>query len=368
MNELYLGIMSGTSMDGIDIVAVDFSGSEPKIHTSFSTDLPPDYKDKYLKIINSGTCTLQELGELDAWSGELFAQAVLDFIKERSLDVAKIAAIGSHGQTIWHAPQAKYPFTMQLGDPNIIAAKTGIKTVADLRRADIAAGGQGAPFAPAFHQAVFANNNEARCIVNIGGISNISILEHTRYLGFDAGPGNMLLDYWTAQHFGQPYDKDGKLASTGKLNRKLLDICLADPYFKMSPPKSTGREYFNPAWLQTKLTEYKDECSPVDVLTTLVHLTACSISTAIKTYAQPTCKVFICGGGAYNTMLLSTLSILLEQDVATTAELGIEPNLVEGALIAWIAYRRLSNQPINLTTGSAHPVILGGIYESTASC
>lgn len=365
MTELYLGIMSGTSMDGIDVVAVDFSGTTPRIHANYNTNLPVDYKNKYLQIINSGSCSLQELGELDAWSGELFAQAVLDFIKEKKLNVSNIAAIGSHGQTIWHAPNAKHPFTTQLGDPNIIAARTGIKTIADLRRADIAAGGQGAPFAPAFHQAVFANPNEAHCIVNIGGISNISILEHTRYLGFDIGPGNVLLDYWTAKHFDQPYDKDGLLAKSGKVIGKLLDLCLSDPYFKLSPPKSSGREYFNAAWLKKQLEVCGEEYPPINVLTTLVHLTACTISTAIKTYAQPTCKVFICGGGAYNPVLLSTLSILLEQEVYTTAKLGIEPHLVEGALIAWLAKQRLAGEPINLTTGSAHPVLLGGIYEAS---
>jgi anhydro-N-acetylmuramic acid kinase len=354
-------------MNSFDIVATEFTSTGITIHATGTYNLPDQYKNKYLKIINAhGNTTLQELGELNVWTAIVFANAINQFILDNKLNKEKIIAIASHGQTIWHSPNSTPPFTLQLGDPSVIAEKTGITTIADFRSADIAAGGQGAPLAPAFHKAVFASTNEPRCVINIGGYSNISILENGKHLGFDTGPGNCLLDHWTTEHFNKPCDVDGMIAKTGKVIPQLLEVLLNDQYFKKSPPKSTGREYFNAAWLQDNLNKFQADNFPAqDVLVTLVHLTAQTITDAIKTYANANTKVYICGGGAHNPELLKVLSTLLEQQIQTTFVLGIDPDWVEATLFAWLAKQRITEQKIDLTeiTGSTHPVILGALYK-----
>lgn len=365
MTNLYLGVLSGTSMDSIDVAAISFDGPQPVIHATMSHELPIKYKETYLNIIKAGHSDLNSLGELDKWTGELFANAVIEFIKKHKINKNNIKAIGSHGQTLWHAPQAKKPFTMQLGDPNLISYLTGITTIADFRRADVAAGGQGAPLAPAFHKAVFSHDQEARCIVNIGGFSNISVLAQNRYLGFDSGPGNCLMDYCAHSHFNLDFDANGALAASGEVNKSLLSQLLDDPYFKLPAPKSTGREYFTPTWLKNNMIKSGQENIPaVNVLTTLLHLTVASIATAIKDYAPPNAKVFLCGGGAKNLELVKQLSIKLNREVLTTAALGVDPQWVEAALFAWLAKQRLDNTALDLSTitGSKSPVMLGGIY------
>lgn len=366
MTNLYIGVLSGTSMDAIDIAAIDFNQAQPKICATMSCALPPEYKQTYLQFINSGSCDLEELGQLDRFTGKLFATAILEFLDKHGISKNSVIAIGSHGQTIWHAPQAKHPFSLQLGDPSTIAYLTGITTIADFRSADIAAGGQGAPLAPAFHQAIFANDQEPRCIVNVGGFSNISVLANNEWLGFDSGPGNCLMDQWVKTHFGLDFDADGNLAAGGVVDKQLLDYLLDDPYFKRSSPKSTGREYFNSAWLQENLRNRgKTEISAVDVLTTLLHLTANSIAAAIKKYAPATSRIFLCGGGTNNIALVRQLSLNLDREIHTTTTLGIDPQWVETALFAWLAKQRFTEQPIDLLsiTGSQRPVLLGGIYK-----
>lgn len=365
-----IGALSGTSMDGVSLGLYEFTaGNNPSTLAHMTYPLPANYRDDLLSIIKTGKCTLDQYGQLDRWIGELFAEAILNFIATNAIDPSTITAIGSHGQTIWHAPQAERPFTLQIGDPNVIAVKTGIPTVADFRRADMAAGGQGAPLAPSFHLAVFEHPTEARCIVNIGGFANLSILESKQYRGFDSGPGNCLMDYWVKEHFELDYDAAGKLAASGTYNETLLNCCLADPYFARSAPKSTGREYFNPEWLQLKIVASgQRNMAPVDVLATLLQLTALSISNEIKRYATPTTQVFICGGGAHNTTLCAEISKNLEQSVQTTTALGIHPDCVESALFAWLAKERLENRPVNLCaiTGSNRPVVLGAVYGSAS--
>lgn len=369
MNDLYIGLLSGTSMDAIDVIAVNFSAQKPHIHAKHSVKLPPEYKQRYLNIINVGSCSLEELGDLDSWTGDLFANAVIELLNLHNIAKTKIAAIGSHGQTLWHAPKSNRPFTLQIGDPNIIAVKTGITTIADFRRANIAAGGQGAPLAPALHKALFNSNDRARCIVNIGGFSNVSILEANKYFGFDTGPGNCLMDYWTKKHFNLDFDLDGNLAASGTVNNVLLTSLLADPYFTQPAPKSTGREYFNAAWLKENLTVSKqDNAMPVDILATLLAFTAQTIANAIKQYAAPTTNVYICGGGAYNVSLLQALSTALGKEVQTTLSLGIDPSWVEATLFAWLAKETLAGNTIDIaTSGSRQPVILGGIYRGEAT-
>lgn len=364
MSDVFIGVMSGTSMDGIDIVAAKFNGNTP--HIIAANDYPIlAYKEEFLRIINAGSCSLLELGELDVWSGEIFADTILKFLQQNNLSKDSIAAIGSHGQTLWHAPRANKPFTLQIGDPNVIAVKTGITTIADFRRSDIAAGGQGAPLIPAFHQAVFATPTESRCILNIGGMSNLSLLENNNCIGFDSGPGNCLIDYWTQKHFNQAYDIDGKLAAAGKVNNGLLQCMLDDSYFKLPPPKSTGREDFNPAWLAQKIQiAHAQNLAPIDILATLVQLTADSITNAIKSYANANTKVYAFGGGVKNTTLRNHISQNLEQNIQTTSALNIDPSWMEATLFAWLAHQRLHNIQINLTsiTGAKYPVLLGAIY------
>jgi anhydro-N-acetylmuramic acid kinase len=350
MTKLYLGVLSGTSMDAIDVAAVCFDGVQPKIHATYSIPLTEEYKQSYLRIINAGRCSLDELGELDQLTGELFATAVNECIRVNGLDKTDIVAIGSHGQTIWHAPKAERPFSLQLGDPHVIANRTGITTIADFRRANMAAGGPGAPLAPIFHKAVFANPTESRCIINIGGFSNISVLEDDKYLGFDCGPGNCLMDYWALTNFNLDYDADGKIAANGTVSAALLKDMLADPYFAAPAPKSTGREYFNAAWLQKKISacEHRN-ISATDVQATLLALTVTTIANAVKDYAAPNTNVFLCGGGSKNLALRKLLGSQLEREIFTTSDLGIEPDWVEAALFAWFAEQKLGGV-FNVTT------------------
>lgn len=363
---MIIGTMSGTSMNSFDIVAVEFEQSMPVVKAAGSYQLPDDYKAKYLTIINNqGQTNLAELGELNTWTGIVFAKLINQFIADNNLDKNKISAIASPGQTIWHMPNATWPFTLQLGDPNFIAENTGLTTVADFRNSDIAAGGQGAPLAPAFHRAVFADVKQTRCVVNIGGFSNISILENNKYLGFDTGPGNCLLDYWVNTYFNKPYDANGEIASSGVCITELLELLLNDPYFTKPAPKSTGHEYFNSVWLNNKLKNFTtSNFKTEDILATLVSLTAQSIATAIKTHAQANTQIYVCGGGAHNSAVLRALSTSLEQQVQTTSILGIEPDWVEAVMSAWLAKQRLEKQPIDLRliTGARHPAILGAVY------
>jgi len=364
MNDIYIGVLSGTSMDAIDVAAVDFSKHKPTIIDTFSAAIPSAYKTACLKIINSGQCSLIELGELDHWIGDLFANTVLEFLQHTNIPKDKIAAIGSHGQTIWHAPDANRPFTMQIGDPNIIAVKTGLTTIADFRRADIAAGGKGAPLIPAFHQACFSSAAENRCVVNIGGISNISFLSQGTVHGFDPGPGNCLMDLWTKQHFNLDYDKDGEIARSGKISPELLDLCMADPYFTKPAPKSTGLEYFNQQWLAAKLAKIKANITPADILATLLQITATCISQAILESNCSDARIYLFGGGSKNLTLCTALSKQLDRTIQTTQALGIEPSWMEAALFAWLAKETYTRSKVDLTstTGATQPVILGGIY------
>jgi anhydro-N-acetylmuramic acid kinase len=366
MAEVYIGLLSGTSMDAIDVAAVDFSGSAPNILATLSMPIPDTYKSACLAITHHGKCNIVEVGELDHWAGELFAEAVLKFIAKHNLAKQDIRAIGSHGQTLWHAPDAKMPFTMQIGDPNIIAQRTGITTIADFRRRDMAAGGKGAPFAPAFHQAVFADPSEVRCIVNIGGISNISVLNNGTVFGYDTGPGNCLMDDMTKHYFNLDYDKDGEIAATGQVNEDLLSACLSDLYFNKPAPKSSGREYFNLEWIEDKRKQSNiNPLKPNDILATALKLTAKTISDNIKSFGLSNYKVFICGGGAKNAALLLAISKHLEQPVQTTQDLGIDPDWVEASLFAWLAKQTLTGKKVDLKsiTGSSEAILLGGVYN-----
>lgn len=368
MNELYIGLMSGTSADGIDAALVDFDNALPHILATHYTPHPERLRHKIDALCQPGEDEIKRLGELDFILGKAFAHTVNSLLKDQGISSNHIKAIGSHGQTIRHHPYAPYPFSLQIGDPNIIAAETGITTIADFRRKDIATGGQGAPLVPAFHQEIWHTQIQHRAVVNIGGIANVTLLmaqPSQPIIGFDIGPGNTLMDAWIQLHLHKTQDDNGTWASQGIVQPKLLEKLQADPYFQLPPPKSTGREYFNLTWLQTQLYDMGSAFLPVDVQATLAELTATSILTAIRSYFSDG-EILICGGGVHNTFLMTRLYEQAQPhfSVASTKKYGIDPDWVEAMAFAWLAKQTLQRKPSNLpfVTGAAKPSILGGIY------
>ena len=363
MSPLYIGLMSGTSVDGIDAALVDFSQAQPKLIAFACTPFPDAVKQQIQRIsLPNQLLLLSEYGALDCQLGHLFADAVNQLLARENIAPTAIAAIGSHGQTVFHQPNSDFPFSLQIGDPNVIAQKTGITTIADFRRRDMAAGGQGAPLAPAFHQAVFAQQAEKITVLNIGGIANITILFKNQVVAFDTGVGNTLMDYWVNKHLQQAYDKNGDWARLGRVIPALLARLKQADYFSALPPKSTGKEYFSPAWLENHLAAFP-AFKLEDVQTTLCHFTAETISDAISQYAIETERVLVCGGGVYNTYLMELLN-RGNYAVSSTAEYGVCPNAMEAMAFAWLAKQTLQHATGNLTavTGATTPVILGGIY------
>ncbi|GGK85201.1 anhydro-N-acetylmuramic acid kinase [Amphritea balenae] len=362
---IYIGLMSGTSLDSIDAVAVRFEPTFELI-ASHSEAIPAAIDRRIRSMLSPGENEIERLGLLDLELGELFAQAALNLIEKHNLNKDEIAAIGSHGQTIRHRPEAN--FTLQIGDANLIAERTGITTVADFRRRDMAAGGQGAPLVPAFHNALFRSQEHNRILVNIGGMANLTILEagrHTAVRGYDTGPGNVLMDSWIQQHKNSSYDKDGQWAARGKTNSTLLKNMLELPFFQETPPKSTGREQFNSLWIRQMLNKQDNPPPPVDVQATLLDLTATSIADAINSHHLNNLQIYLCGGGSHNSRLKSQLSFLLKPHyLSTTAELGLDPDWVEAAAFAWLAQRTLNQKSGNIpeVTGASGYRPLGAIY------
>ncbi len=364
MTEIYIGLMSGTSLDGIDAALVDFSNGKIRLLEFYYQSFPTDLRQQIHHLSQANQpILLTHLGEMDAQLGHIFADTVMSLIGKAKVASSEIMAIGSHGQTIYHAPDGLNGFSMQIGDPNRIAETTGITTICDFRRRDIANGGQGAPLVPAFHQAIFAEPQNIITVLNIGGIANISILKDNQVFGFDTGPGNTFLDYWCQQHLDKPYDANGAWGSQGNVHTGLLAHLLDDAYFDLAPPKSTGKEYFSPDWLKQKLTAFPD-CSPVDVQATLCELTSKSIAKAIIEHAANSHRILVCGGGAHNQRLMSNLTECLSIPVVSTETYGIHPDHVEAMAFAWLARQTLNHLPGNLcsVTGAKAPAVLGGIY------
>ncbi len=367
--EYYIGLMSGTSIDGIDAGLYDFSTKQVRVIDFYYHPYTAQIKQQIKQLCNSyQSVSLEDYGQLDTQLGLLCAEACLSLLEQAQIESKNIRAIGSHGQTIRHAPCLKNPFTLQIGDANIISQQTGITTIADFRRRDIAAGGQGAPLVPAFHQAVFRNTTENRVIINIGGIANLSILPkdaQKNCLGFDTGPGNTFMDYWVSQHKHCAYDESGEWAATGKIHLELLKQLKNEAYFSAPPPKSTGTEFFSADWLTKKLATLPVYYSE-DVQRTLCQLTAETIADALLKYAPETDKIFICGGGVHNKALLSALQYSLDIPIASTTTEGIPPDQVEAMAFAWLAKQTLLGLAGNLpeTTGAKESVILGGIYQA----
>ncbi len=361
IRKFYIGVMSGTSLDGIDIALCEIDDVRCTLLASTEYNFPQELKAEILHLI-SHPVTLKQIGECDSKLGLLFAKCINTFLINNALHVTSIAAIGLHGQTLWHEPDSAYPFSLQLGNPNIVAAKTGITTVADFRRMDMANSGQGAPFAPVFHQFLFAQEKDKCALVNIGGMANISLL-FDELQGWDVGCGNVLMDLWVQRTQNRSYDEDGVFAQSGELNEALLQKMLSDNYFTKKPPKSTGREYFNGQWLTKQLQNFT-HISDAQVQRTLLELTAQSIANDIN--ATKATQLIVCGGGAKNSFLLNRLTELCRINVIPSDTLGISSDFLESMAFAWFAKKRLHKEPLALSsvTGAKKDSIAGAVYEA----
>jgi anhydro-N-acetylmuramic acid kinase len=363
--EYYIGIMSGTSLDGVDVVLCEIDAQSCTLIYSLEYPMPRELKNDILAMVN-GKTTLEEVGQIDHRLGLLFTQAVGALLIRENINVSTITAIGSHGQTLWHEPSGANPFSMQLGDANIITAKTHIPVVVDFRRKDVALGGQGAPFAPAFHEFIFKNINASVSVINIGGMANITVLpqsDNDRLIGYDTGCGNVLLDMWIQKHQNVTYDKDGEWAKSAKVDYTLLDVMMADDYFSQPYPKSTGREKFNEAWLDEMLTRRGSVvCSRIleeDVQRTLVELTALSISNEVLKFNSDV--ALLCGGGAKNSFLVERIKALMPNVEVAIAQ---NADYIEAMTFAWLAYKRMHKEKVNLkdVTGASDNAVLGCVY------
>lgn len=371
--KLYIGLMSGTSLDGVDVVLVDFSDKTSTLVSSYCHQIPSDIKTSILNTIQPDwSGSLEDIGILNQQLGELFAEATNSLLTKDNINKTSISAIGSHGQTLWHQPYGKHPFTMQLGDASVITERTGITTIADFRSRDVASGGQGAPLVPAFHQELLSHEDIDRIILNIGGIANITILPQLKSelnaSGYDTGPGNGLIDAWSSSNTEYSYDKNGDWGRSGKIIPEILNTLLNDNYFSKPPPKSTGKEEFNLKWLKSKLGDLLTSERVEDIQATLTELTAKSIADSIARHNSNSTQfedLYICGGGIHNLFLIERLQYHLPDiKIASTAELGIDPDWMEAIAFAWLAKQTLEGKTSNLpeVTGASGNRILGSIH------
>jgi anhydro-N-acetylmuramic acid kinase len=353
--------MSGTSLDGVDAVLLDISHNRHQIVATHSVPFSHEFRQSLLQLHDVGANEIERAALAGNQLASLYAKAVTELLEKCQCTEKEIHAIGAHGQTIRHRPEVGY--TTQIINPALLAELTKISVVADFRSRDIAAGGQGAPLVPAFHQAVFSNPVCNRVVINLGGIANLTYLPtNGSVIGFDSGPGNMLMDAWIQEHRGLDYDANGLWAESGQVIQALLEILLRDAYFAAPPPKSTGRDLFNLGWL---LPHVSADMAPEDVQCTLLELTACSIAQSLKAYCPDTHEIYLCGGGAHNGALFKRLQHLLEPaKIDVSDALGIGVNWVEAAAFAWLAQQTMQQKPGNLSTvtGAQGPRILGAIY------
>ena len=376
--KLFLGMISGTSADGIDVAIARFHDSNidahrvPHAEVLFGRTYPWDH-DLRAQLIELGqhapALTLDQIGTLDVRIGAAFADAAAQAIRDSGVDRTQIAAIGSHGQTLRHRPNGmdndgRHPFTLQLADANLIAETTGILTVADFRRRDVAAGGHGAPLLPALHAALLSSQDEDRAVLNLGGIANVTLLPASGEVrGFDTGPANGIMDAWCLRHTGEVFDRGGAFAAGGHVDEALLARLLDEPWFALPPPKSTGRDQFHLAWMEAKLGGAE---TPADVQATLLALTARTVSDALRATLPRAARVIGCGGGVHNPVLMRALADALPDAVVeSTAAHGIDPDVVEALGFAWLARQTVLGRPGNLpsVTGAAGPRVLGAIYS-----
>ncbi|WP_346778421.1 anhydro-N-acetylmuramic acid kinase [Paraburkholderia sp. Tr-20389] len=366
---VYFGLMSGTSMDGVDGVAVEFAaGKAPVVRSQAFVGFSEGLRDALFSLQQPGDNEIEREALAANALAARYTVCCHELLRAGNLSAADVRAIGVHGQTVRHRPEKGY--TRQINNPALLAEMTHIDVIADFRSRDVAAGGQGAPLVPAFHATVFGAKNETRVVCNLGGISNITVLSANGAVrGFDCGPANALLDEWAHRHLRKPFDENGQFAATGQVHRPLLNAFLDEPFFEAQPPKSTGRDLFNPEWLDAKLQGFAD-VSPADVQATLVALTAVTVAREIERHA-PDCKaVYVCGGGARNPEIMNALQSALADSgcsgvpVLTTEALGVPPHQVEPLAFAWLAMRCVAREPGNLpsVTGAADARVLGAIY------
>lgn len=363
--ELYIGLMSGTSTDGVDAVLARFDNDQtPVIVDAASCELPPSLRQQLLDLNRPGNNELERANLAAIELTHCYASVCHRLLERHNLAASSVRAIGAHGQTIRHRPELG--FTIQLNAPALLAELTNIAVIADFRSRDIAAGGQGAPLVPSVHHGLFASDHP-RVVLNLGGIANISILHPNQPLrGFDTGPASMLMDYWIGKHQGLPYDASGAWASSGTVIPALLDSMLAEPWFTIAPPKSTGRDLFHANWLEHHIAQQAPNASPEDIQATLLELTAQSVSQAIQCYAAGTEEVVVCGGGAFNHALLLRITQLLGVPVHSTEVLGLHPQHVEALAFAWLAHAHMHGIKANApaVTGAHHAVMLGAYYPA----
>lgn len=365
--QLYIGLMSGTSVDGVDGVLVRLGdGQPPAVQASASLPMPADLRRELLALNQSGDDELARAALAANSLARLYAQAVAALLQHAGVAAGDVAAIGAHGQTVRHRPDLGY--TVQLNAPALLAELTGIDVVADFRSRDVAAGGQGAPLVPPFHAAIFGAP-QGRAVLNLGGIANVTLLEPGHApRGFDTGPANVLLDGWCQRHLGQAYDADGRWAATGQVLAPLLEqLISSEPWFALPPPKSTGRDLFNMQWLDERLAAFDGpKPAPQDVQATLQRLTARTVANAIDAAAASTQEVFVCGGGARNTGLMRELAYCLQRPVRATDALGVPAQEVEALAFAWLAQAFMQRRPAGLpaVTGARGPRILGALYPA----
>ena len=367
MGDYYIGLMSGTSMDGIDAALVELDQDHCQLIAHHSHTIPEQLKQSLISLVKTGEDELARMMLCDVQLGNLFAEAANELISHSKIKPSQVKAIGSHGQTLRHYPDNAA--TLQIADANIIAQLTSITTVADFRRRDMAAGGQGAPLVPAFHKEIFSGYAHDQVILNIGGIANITLLPadtNDNISGYDTGPGNCLMDDVALQHLKLPYDRDGEWGASGHIHPGLLERMLNDPYFSKAVPKSTGREYFNPHWLDEILKSFPNLAAQ-DIQATLRELSAQTICDAINNSMPSAKRILVCGGGVHNTALMNRLDELMPgQQVASTITEDVDPDWVEAMAFAWLAKQTLNNKPGNLpeVTGATQAVILGAIYPA----
>jgi len=364
--------MSGTSLDAVDSVVTSIDAKRTHLISSYQHPIPAALRQQILAICNGQSTTIQTVGLIDHKLGKLFATTVNELLGHAQLLPQQIKAIGSHGQTLFHQPSGPTPFTMQLGDANLIATLTGIDTIADFRRIDMALGGQGAPLVPAFHQYLFKQRDSTTVVLNIGGIANISVIPvDGEVSGYDTGPGNLLMDAWCEKHTGQQYDQDGHWARQGDINEPLFKSLMADPFISKTAPKSTGREHYNLNWLEKQISKLKLQIplSAPDVQRTLLEFTVCSVTTQVHAHKQgESCELLVCGGGASNPLLTELLQLHLpDWQVMTSSERGVPSDYMEAMAFAWLARQKIHNQPSNLpeVTGATHQASLGVTYSAT---
>lgn len=377
MSDFYIGLMSGTSLDGADGVLVDFSGAAPRVVASATESFAAGFRQELLALNSPGANELHRGALAGNEVAAVYArvvQSLLDAAAPQGIGKAQVRAIGAHGQTVRHQPASatnpvQHAYTLQLNNPARLAELTGLDVVADFRSRDIAAGGQGAPLVPAFHQGVFGQSDAAVVVLNLGGIANLSILPaggQGQVLGFDCGPGNALMDAWCLQHTGQVFDAGGSWAASGQLLPRLLDRLMAEPYLQLPPPKSTGRDLFSVGWLQHQVAPFAAERAQ-DVQRTLAEFTAAACIADIERYARGCAALVVCGGGAFNTHLMQRLQAGLPWlQVSSSDRHGLPPLQVEAAAFAWLARQTVLRRPGNLpsVTGAAGPRVLGAIYPA----